>query len=152
MRPGVIPVATGGDSAGSIPAAFCGVTGLKGTYGRVPRPAGRLLAQLTVAGVIGAEPGRRFLRRPGLCPARRRSGRPGGRTASGAGSRRDDPREVAVRLANPAAGWLPLNALDRGEVADLSQVARGSLEGFEHRRTVGRAVSVRAGRRPAERQ
>jgi amidase len=31
------------------------VTGLKGTYGRVPRPAGRPLAQLTVAGVIGAE-------------------------------------------------------------------------------------------------
>jgi hypothetical protein len=48
--------------------------------------------------------------------------------------------EVAVLLADPAAGWLPLAALDRGEVADLWQVARGSLEGFEHRRTVGRAV------------
>jgi hypothetical protein len=36
-------------------------------------------------------------------------------------------REVAVRLADPAARWLPLAALDRGEVADLSQVARGSL-------------------------
>jgi hypothetical protein len=36
-------------------------------------------------------------------------------------------REVAVRLADPAAGWLPLAALDRGEVADLSQAARGSL-------------------------
>jgi hypothetical protein len=37
--------------------------------------------------------------------------------------------EVAVLLADPAAGWLPLAALDRGEVADLWQVARGSLEG-----------------------
>jgi len=56
VGPGMKPVATGGDSAGSlrIPAAF-GVTGLKGTYGRVPRPAGRPLAQLTVADVIGAE-------------------------------------------------------------------------------------------------
>ncbi|MGH3262546.1 MAG: amidase family protein, partial [Trebonia sp.] len=38
-----------------IPAAFCGVTGLKGTDGRVPRLGGRSLAQLTVAGVIGAD-------------------------------------------------------------------------------------------------
>jgi aspartyl-tRNA(Asn)/glutamyl-tRNA(Gln) amidotransferase subunit A len=54
---GVVPLATGGDSAGSlrIPAAFCGVTALKGSYGRVPTRAGRLRAQLTVAGVIGAD-------------------------------------------------------------------------------------------------
>jgi Asp-tRNA(Asn)/Glu-tRNA(Gln) amidotransferase A subunit family amidase len=53
---GVVPFATGGDSAGSlrIPAAFCGVVGFKGSVGRVPRMAGRSLAQLTTAGVIGA--------------------------------------------------------------------------------------------------
>jgi amidase len=54
---GVVPLATGADSAGSlrIPAAFCGVTGLKGSHGRIPRAAGRSRAQLTVAGVIGAD-------------------------------------------------------------------------------------------------
>lgn len=54
---GVVPLATGGDSAGSlrIPAAFCGVAGLKGSHGRIPRLAGRSRAQLTVTGVIGAD-------------------------------------------------------------------------------------------------
>lgn len=53
---GVVPLATGGDSAGSlrIPAAFCGVVGMKATPGRIPR-TGRSLAQLTGAGVIAAD-------------------------------------------------------------------------------------------------
>jgi amidase len=53
---GVVPIATGADGAGSgrIPAAFCGVVGFKGSYGRVPRPAGRSRTQRIVTGVIGA--------------------------------------------------------------------------------------------------
>jgi Asp-tRNA(Asn)/Glu-tRNA(Gln) amidotransferase A subunit family amidase len=52
---GVVPLATGGDSAGSlrIPASFCGVVGFKGTAGRVPRADGRSLAGLTIGGFIG---------------------------------------------------------------------------------------------------
>lgn len=54
---GLCPVAIGSDAGGSIriPAAICGVYGLKPTYGRVPTTGGALLAwTLDHAGPLGA--------------------------------------------------------------------------------------------------
>jgi amidase len=156
---GAVPIATGGDSAGSlrIPAAFCGVTGLKGTYGRVPRTAGRSLSQLTVIGVIGADVADTVLatsvasgpdpRDPAALPqwpvpaaAGRQltvgfsadlgyarpdaavAGLVAGRLRELAAAGTIRLRDVTVRLADPAAAWLPLTALDRGELTDPSQV------------------------------
>jgi Asp-tRNA(Asn)/Glu-tRNA(Gln) amidotransferase A subunit family amidase len=50
---GLVPIATGGDGGGSIriPAAFCGLVGMKGTAGRIPRGPFTEIAPLTV--VIG---------------------------------------------------------------------------------------------------
>jgi Asp-tRNA(Asn)/Glu-tRNA(Gln) amidotransferase A subunit family amidase len=54
---GICPIALGSDAGGSIriPAAMCGVYGLKPTFGRVPRTGGALLAwSLDHFGPLGA--------------------------------------------------------------------------------------------------
>jgi Asp-tRNA(Asn)/Glu-tRNA(Gln) amidotransferase A subunit family amidase len=50
---GLVPIASGGDGGGSIriPAGFCGLLGMKGTAGRIPRGPFTEIAPLTV--VIG---------------------------------------------------------------------------------------------------
>ena len=47
---GLVPIATGGDGGGSIriPAGFCGLVGMKGTAGRIPRGPHTEIAPLTV--------------------------------------------------------------------------------------------------------
>jgi aspartyl-tRNA(Asn)/glutamyl-tRNA(Gln) amidotransferase subunit A len=50
---GLLPIASGGDGGGSIriPAGFCGLVGMKGTAGRIPRGPRTEIAPLTV--VVG---------------------------------------------------------------------------------------------------
>lgn len=47
---GLVPLATGGDGGGSIriPAGFCGLVGMKGTAGRIPRGPHTTIAPMTV--------------------------------------------------------------------------------------------------------
>lgn len=47
---GLLTIATGGDGGGSIriPAGFCGLVGMKGTAGRIPRGPNTLISPLTV--------------------------------------------------------------------------------------------------------
>ena len=47
---GLVPIATGGDGGGSIriPAGFCGLVGMKGTAGRIPRGPHTTIGPMTV--------------------------------------------------------------------------------------------------------
>jgi Asp-tRNA(Asn)/Glu-tRNA(Gln) amidotransferase A subunit family amidase len=47
---GLVPIATGGDGGGSIriPAGFCGLFGMKGTFGRIPKGPHTSIGPLTV--------------------------------------------------------------------------------------------------------
>jgi len=47
---GLVPIASGGDGGGSIrlPASFCGLVGLKGTFGRIPRGPRAAFGALTM--------------------------------------------------------------------------------------------------------
>ena len=52
---GLVPIATGGDGGGSIriPAGFCGLVGMKGTAGRIPRgPQTTIGPQTVVSGCL----------------------------------------------------------------------------------------------------
>lgn len=52
---GLVPIATGGDGGGSIrkPAAYCGLLGMKGTAGRIPRGPKVTIGPMTV--VVGCQ-------------------------------------------------------------------------------------------------
>ena len=52
---GLVPIASGGDGGGSIrkPAGFCGLLGMKGTAGRIPRGPKTTIGPLTV--VVGCQ-------------------------------------------------------------------------------------------------
>ena len=81
---GIVTLATGGDGGGSIriPAGFCGLVGLKGTFGRIP---------LSPMATYGNLTGRRRLPRRG-----RSATRPAGSTSCNG--------HDAARSAQPAAG------------------------------------------------
>lgn len=109
---GLAPIATGTDTGGSVrqPAAMCGVTGIKPTYGRVSRYG-------MIAYASSLDQGGAFARSAHDC-ARLLTAMAGFDPQDSTSLQRD-PEDFAAKLAAPTSGSQPLRGLRVGIPAEF---------------------------------